>query len=120
METKQRLAVLISSCDGYQDVWDPFFLLMDKYWKDIPYPVYLNTETINYDKKYNNFSIQTLNLKKKRKLKTSWSQRMIDVLERIEEEYIFILIEDFFLRERVQTELIEKILDKMDEDPLMS
>ena len=45
---------------------------------------------------------------------------MIDVLNRIEEEYVFILIEDFFLRENVQTELIENVLDKMDKDPLMS
>lgn len=118
---KSRCAVIISSCDAYQDVWDPFFQLMDKYWTDIPYPIYLNTERAHFDKEYTNFSVKTLNLTEKRKPnKTTWSRRMLDVLERIEEEYVFILIEDFFLRENVQTELIEEILNKMDQDPLMS
>ncbi len=118
---QNRCAVLITSCDAYSDIWDPFFQLMDKYWDDIPYKVYLNTETIEFNKKYNNFEVSSLTLyDKKRKDKTTWSRRMLDVLERVEEDYVFILVEDFFLRERVQTELIEEILDRMDKDPLMS
>ncbi len=118
---KNRCAVLVTSCDAYSDIWDPFFELMDKYWVDIPYKVYLNTETIEFNKKYNNFEVIPLTLyNKKRKDKTTWSRRMLDVLERVEEDYVFILVEDFFLRERVQTELIEKILDRMDKEPLMS
>ena len=41
---------------------------------------------------------------------------MLDALARINEEYIMILVEDFFLREKVQTELIEQLLDCMDND----
>lgn len=94
---------------------------MDIYWKDVPYPVFLNTETIDYNKAYNHFMVKSINLSAGRDLKkTTWSRRMLDVLERIEEEYVFILIEDFFLRERVQTELLEQILNQMDENPLMS
>ncbi len=116
-----RCAVLITSCDDYSDIWDPFFRLMDKYWDDIPYKVYLNTETLEFNKKYENFEVSTLTLyDKKRKDRTTWSKRMLDVLERIDEEYVFILVEDFFLREKVQTELIKEILDRMDETPLMS
>lgn len=117
----KKCAVIVCSCDAYEDIWDPFFLLMDKYWKDIPYKVYLNTETINYNKKFENFSVESLTLPSEyKKEKTTWSQRMLSVLERIEEEYVFILIEDFFLRERVQTELFEKLINQMDSDPLMS
>ena len=118
---ENRCAVLITSCDAYSDIWDPFFQLMDKFWDDIPYRVYLNTETIEFNQKYNNFEVSSLTLyDKKRKDKTTWSKRMLDVLERIEEEYVFILVEDFFLREKVQTQLMEEILDRMDKDPLMS
>ncbi len=120
MEKNKRMAVLVSSCDKYVDVWDPFFILMDKFWEDVPYNVYLNTESIVYENKNKNFSVKTLNLLEKRNpRRTTWSARMIDALNRIEEEYVFILIEDFFLREKVQTELIEEILDKMDKDELM-
>lgn len=117
---KNNCAVIICSCDAYQDVWDPFFRLMDKYWKDIPYRVYLNTETIEFNKNYENFSVEPLLLPDDmKKGKITWSQRMLSVLDRIEEEYVLILIEDFFLRERVQTELIEEIIEQMDRDPLM-
>lgn len=116
-----KCAVIVCSCDAYEDIWDPFFLLMDKYWKDIPYKVYLNTETINYNKKFENFSVESLTLPSEyKKEKTTWSQRMLSVLERIEEEYVFILIEDFFLRERVQTELFEELLNQMDNEPSMT
>ena len=120
-KNKTRMAVLVTSCDAYEDIWFPFFKLMDKYWSDIPYNVYLNTEKKRYEAEHKNFSVKTLNLSKKQKAdKTTWSKRMLETLEKIEEEYVLILVEDFFLRERVQTELIENILDKMDEDPLMS
>ena len=112
-----KLAVLITSCDAYEDVWDPFFLLLDRYWTDIPYRVYLNTETRQYNKKFNHFQVESLTLSDISVSKNvSWSQRMKLALERIDEEYVFILIEDFFLRERVQTELIEKIISMMDKD----
>lgn len=115
-----KLAVLITSCDAYEDVWDPFFMLLDRYWTDIPYRVYLNTETKQYNKRFNHFQVETLTLSDISVSKNiSWSQRMKLALERIDEEYVFILIEDFFLRERVQTELIEKIISMMDSDQQM-
>ncbi len=114
------MAVLVTSCDAYSDLWDPFFQLMDTFW--IPengntYPVYLNTETTQYNKEYLHFSVKSLNLIAGRNpARTSWSRRTLDVLDRINEEYVFVLVEDFFLRERVQTELIEQLLDQMDND----
>lgn len=27
-----RMAILVTSCDAYSDLWDPFFILMDKNW----------------------------------------------------------------------------------------
>ncbi len=121
MNKANRCAVLVTSCDSYVDVWDPFFKLMDNYWTDIPYKVYLNTETIEYNKQYDHFKIQTLTLDSKRKPnKTTWSRRFLDVLDRIEEEYVFVLVEDLFVLDTVQTNLMEQLLDKMDENPAMS
>lgn len=117
-----KCAVLVTSCDAYQDIWDPFFKLMDTYWKDIPFNVYLNTEKIQYNKKFNHFSVKSINLldKYRSNSNVTWSQRMLDVLKRIEEEYVFVLVEDFFLRENVQTDLIETIIENMDQHPLIA
>lgn len=112
-----RMSVVVTSCDGYSDLWDPFFKLMDAYWEGMNYPVYLNTETIQYNKEFCHFNVKSINLLEGRKPgSTSWSRRMLDVLERTSEEYVMILVEDFFLRETVQTELIEQLLDRMDQD----
>ena len=114
LSNSARCAVLITSCDSYQDIWDPFFKLMDIYWPDCPYPVYLNTEHIIYKKKYSHFCVNSLNTLSDKVL--TWSERMLSVLERIPEDYVFILVEDFFLREKVQTELIEQLISMMEED----
>ena len=66
--SNNRCAVLVTSCDSYSDIWDPFFKLMDAYWQDIPYKVYLNTETVEFNKQYNHFSVNTLTLKENRKI----------------------------------------------------
>ena len=115
METKQRLAFLMSSCDAYEDLWEPFFECLDLCWKDIPYPVYLNTEHKQYvPKKELGFSVTTLNQRKQKKL--SWSRRFIDVLNRIPEEYVFLVLDDFFVCDKVDGEKFEQILDAMDKD----
>ena len=40
----KRCALLLCTCDAYEDLWDPFFQLVNIYWKDIPYNIYINTE----------------------------------------------------------------------------
>ncbi|MDO4818818.1 MAG: hypothetical protein Q3994_00370 [Prevotella sp.] len=84
--------------------------------------MYLNTETVQYKNGHNfsHFEVTTLNLlHPKKKSRWSWSQRMLDVLDRVKEEYVLILVEDFFLREKVQTEIIENLLDIMDADNMI-
>ncbi len=115
MENKKRLAFLMSSCDSYEDLWEPFFECLDLCWKDIPYPVYLNTEFKQFTpKKELRFSVTTLNQRKTKKI--SWSKRFIDALNRIEEDYIFLVLDDFFVCDQVDGDKFEEILDIMDQD----
>ena len=111
-----RCAFLMSSCDTYEDLWDPFFECIDTYWKDINFPIYLNTEFKRYIPRNGlSFEINTLNQKNKKKL--TWSRRFIDALERIPEEYIFLVLDDFFLCDNVDNKFFNEILDIMDNDP---
>ena len=48
IKPKQELAILVNSCDKYEDAWDPFFKLLKIQWPDCPYRIYLNTEFKNY------------------------------------------------------------------------
>lgn len=109
--TKKQCAVLVSSCDLYEDAWQPFFEFFAKYWKNCPYQVYLNTEL----KKciVSDINIKTINSKSK---EWSWSKRLRHALKQIDEEYIIFLLEDFFFLEHVNQFEIEKCIDYMNQN----
>ncbi|MCX8008474.1 MAG: hypothetical protein N3A54_02085 [Patescibacteria group bacterium] len=80
-------AILVLSCDKYSDLWDPFFDLFKRYWKDCPFPVYLGSNT----KKYSDGSIKTI-LSGSPK---DWSTDLLNIVDKIREEFLFIWLEDF-------------------------
>lgn len=111
----KRCAFLMSSCDTYEDLWNPFFECLDIYWREMSCPVYLNTEYKKFvPKKELHFSVTTLNQTSSKTI--SWSRRFIDVLNRIEEEYVFLVLDDYFACNEVNTSLFKEILDIMDND----
>ena len=93
-------AVLVCSCDKYQDTWIPFFTLFNKYWKDCPYPVYLNTETKIYKDK--SINITTLNSNPK----WSWSKRLKSCLKRIDSRFVILILDDFFFLSDVRQNIV--------------
>jgi glycosyltransferase involved in cell wall biosynthesis len=82
-------AVLIASCDAYRDLWTPFFTLFWRYWPDCPYPVYLGANRAAYE----DSRVQTLRAGED----ASWSNGLRFFLEQIGTDYVFLLLEDFFL-----------------------
>ncbi len=70
------MAILVCSCDKYEDVWKPMFEMFYKFWENCPYNVYLMT---------NNASIHHPKVKT---LSTgddiTWSKAFRNALERIE------------------------------------
>ncbi|MBQ2724507.1 MAG: hypothetical protein IJF78_02250 [Clostridia bacterium] len=115
METKHNLGkeqqadvtVLVSSCDKYADAWDPFFRLIHLYWNNCPYPIVLNTEQKKYVCDYMN--VQVINSD----LGLAWGQRLLNVVSQIQSEYVFLLLEDFFLDAPFNAEMFEKVLEYM-------
>ena len=92
-------AILVSSCDLYKDAWNPFFRLLEANWKNCPKKIYLVTESENYSDSF--FDVKCIH-----SATPIWSNRIIDALKQIEEEYIWFFLEDFFLEETVNEEII--------------
>ena len=106
-------AFLLSTCDSYEDTWDPFFRLLGKYWTSIPMKVYINTETKQYVPSVTlPFKVNPCNTSSN----ISWSQRLLQVLDMIPEEYVFMVLDDFFLQSPVKDEYFEQLLKMMEED----
>lgn len=95
-------ALLISSCDAYEDLWKPFFTFLFRYWPDCPFPIYLIANHISYPDP----RVQTIILGDD----IDWAANTRMALEKIESPYIIYLHEDFFLNNRVSNDRIMGLL----------
>ena len=111
-----KVVLLVNSCDAYEDCWIPFFTLLKKYWNP-QIPVYLNTETKSWS--FEGLDIRTLQLYHKED-KPEWSERLIRTLQNIDAEYVIFMLDDFFLEEPVNTEVIDQCIAWMDKDPAIT
>lgn len=100
-----NVTILVNSCDKYEDAWEPFFRLLKIQWPDCPYDIVLSTETKTYNCDF--FNVRTINSDPN----LSWSSRLKYTLNQIETEYVLFFLEDFFLLEKVQTDIFGLALD---------
>ena len=104
----KSLSILINTCDNYSDAWSPFFKILKEVWPEsVNYDIYLNTETKKFiDPIYN---IKVLNCVGDPS-KTPWGLRLLQALERIDTEYVFFMLEDFFFEEKIDHNEVLKCL----------
>ena len=95
----QDMCILVVSCDKYADCWTPFSDCMRKFWPDCPYPVYLCTESGEPE-------AGTVYSRALHSPNPSWTGRLREVCAQIQEEYIFITLEDHWLAGKIDQEKI--------------
>lgn len=106
------ITFLVCSCDKYEDAWHPFFELLHIYAGALPGCQFvLNTETKQYHSPH--YDIRTVNTPGH----TTWSQRMRHVMEQIDTEFVFLLLDDFFIKAPFDHQRFQKVLNYMREDP---
>lgn len=96
------VAFLVVSCDNYSDLWTPFFKTFHKYWSDCPYQLYLAS---NY-KKYDDDKVKNISFGDDQK----FSDNLINILTKIEEEYIILWFEDSLIAKKVDSKFVEKLV----------
>jgi hypothetical protein len=95
-------ALLVISCDGYRDLWAPFFTLLFRYWDECPYPVFLGS---NFEE-YPDRRVVPLAIGEDR----DWSSNLLAMLASVPTDGILLLQEDFLLDRPVQTPRIEQLI----------
>lgn len=99
-------AVLVLSFDGNRDMWQPFFRFFTRYWQDCPYPIYLVV---------NEFDFEFPNIKVvKTGPASNWSAELKTALSQINEKNLIVFLEDYFIYDRVDNELIDRAIGLMD------
>jgi len=97
--------VVVTSCDKYADILPPFSALWKKFWPDCPFETVLITETIPTAAEGFDRVICTGKGK-------NWSEMLAEALKAVMTPYVLMLMNDYYLAERVDTEKILGLLAK--------
>lgn len=97
-----EVPLLVVSCDGYSDVWRPFFTLFWKRWPDCPFPVHLGSNFRTYDDP----RVRSVAVGED----LSWATGVRSMLDRLDSEYVILFLEDFLLRSPVDTARVEELV----------
>lgn len=92
-KSKFNCSIIVSSCDAYEDLWKPFINTFYTNWSDCDFKKYFITET----KELVNNDFFTI----KCGLKKNWTDRLLYSLSIIDDDYIILMLEDFFLRSKI-------------------
>lgn len=105
-----ELSILVSSCDKYSQLWQPFFKLLDKNWPELKrdhkeVKVYLlaNKKTFNYP------GVEMINIPQE----ISWSDNMLFALNSIKTKYVLLFLDDYWVSEPVNVTRFEELLKSM-------
>ena len=84
-------SLIVLSCDKYQALWEPFFLRFNKHWPPQNESRYLVTNYLRPELE----GVKTISIGED----LDWSSNLIKVLSSVSGEYVFIILEDVFLKE---------------------
>lgn len=100
-------SVVVVSCDKYKELWTPFFSLWEKYWTDRAADVVIVTDELQVE----NLPERVENLCCGKDI--SFSGKIRYALEKVREEYVLFLLDDFFLKEVCDNTQLNKIVEYM-------
>lgn len=109
----KKYTILVNSCDAYEDLWEPFFLVLKDRWNLKNCDIVLNTETKSFE--MDGLNIRTLNLGEENK-DYQWGGRLIETLKHIETKYVLSLFDDFILEKDIIDDKIEQCIKWMEEN----
>ncbi len=107
---KDKLTVLVCSCDAYEDLWDPFFTLLKKYWPSFDLHIIFNTESKSVS--FDGLNIECVHSPSEKR----YGKRMLNALSRVKTKYVLLMLDDFFLRKPVNHQTIDQVISWLDAD----
>ncbi len=103
MPSGTQHTIIVPSCDKYQDLWAPFFSFLFKFWPDCQSPVYLFTNKGSHP----DARVSVIRTGPER----NWSSELKAALEQLTDDYILLILEDYFIYEPVNNEAINRLFE---------
>ena len=101
MHQKSNIDLLVVSCDSYSDVWDTFFSFFFRCWNDCPLDIYL----LSNEKSYDQSRVNTIKVGRD----ISWSDNLLNGIDQLKKDYVFLLFEDLLLNQKVSTTYFNRL-----------
>src|SRR5688572_20936347 len=99
-------SIVVNTTDSFEDCWQPFFKLFDKYWAGSKPSIFLNTETKDFS--YSGLDITCSKVAGSNPTsRIAWGECLLRCLEKIDTEMILYLQEDYFINAPVRVDQIE-------------
>lgn len=108
---KEKLTLVINSCDKFSDLWQMHFDILNENWVDRDIETLLVTDR-DTSATFDGIRIISAGEKKE------YPQRMAVALSHINTEYILITLDDYFPIHRIENTRLERLIKIMDEENL--
>lgn len=106
---KDKITLVISSCDKFSDLWDAHIQLLNKNWKDRNIDTILVTDK-ETSKNYEGVRIISTGEGKE------FSERIQEIIPYIKTEFLLITLDDYFLTKKIYTERIQNLVLAMERE----
>ncbi len=104
-----KLAIVVTTCDAFSDLWVNNITLFDKYWANHP-PIYLVSDKPNdLSKKLDVHFIYS---------NQDYAYRLRDTLKQIDAEYIFLTLDDYLLSDYVDVNRLIFLVNYMEDNKI--
>lgn len=112
---RNKVTLVVNSCDSYSDAWKPYFQLLAAFWKEREIDAVLNTESKELPKDHGLVRVCHTPVEGKA---GAWSERLLQTLSRIQTPYVIYVQEDYFLKAPVDAKRLEEFLEVMEESEI--
>lgn len=109
MEAGNSFDILISTCDGYSDLWDANILLFNRNWADRRGQTFLVTD-VPTEKEYENVRIIASGAG------TEITERLAMAVENVRTKYILFTMDDYFLTKPIDSGKLCRAIDFMEKE----
>ncbi|HSX19946.1 MAG TPA: hypothetical protein VLG38_02330, partial [Gammaproteobacteria bacterium] len=105
-----NITILVSSCDKYSPLWEPFTKSLFKNWpwladenRSIPIFMIANHKIVTHPR------ITTINIPHEK----SWADNMLRALEQVNTQYVMVLLDDYWINQPVNEQRLLEIYNAM-------
>lgn len=111
----EDLSIVVSSCDRYSNMWEPFFTSLFKNWPSLTsensdVPIYL----IANEKSYEHSRVTTLNIEGA----DNWSNNLIAALKKVDTKYVLISLDDYWIDDIINEKRLSELFGLMQSEKI--